>query len=346
MTQDFMDTAPDMELAAAFEQEPRAEAPAQPPAQIAPPTLEQAQDAAVYQHSIAAQQFQIGSMIGQFHAFDAQAKFGELSRTILLKQMQDDKSLYRGASFPLADGTLKEMRTFEDVCEYMGISVGKAKEDVRNLRVFGEEFMETASNLGIGYQQLRKLRALPEDDRAAITEAANDPEVLKDLLEERAAKHAKEKEEMETKIKDQAATLKGRTDRLEKREKEIDELTTQLEKINSLDVDERAQAAKAREQTLVREIALDYLRIAGAFDAANAKALAFFEDASISPSAKELILSHISGICSTIADETLNAGINVDFRILCYPPEIDTLLRGDAERAEMFAEELAEAENN
>ena len=45
-------------------------------------------------------------------------------------------------------------------------------EDIKNLRQFGEQALESMSRMGIGYRELRQFRRLPDDQKTALIEVA------------------------------------------------------------------------------------------------------------------------------------------------------------------------------
>jgi hypothetical protein len=140
----------------------------------------------------------VNQIIGQVQMAGALAKFSLTVSTSRLAYIKETK-LYRHlcdqpASKSANVGTFDG--TWEGFCTAIGVSRQKADEDIANLRAFGEEAMESLSRIGVGYRELQQLRRLPENERAALAEAAQngDKESFLDLVDALVAKAVKEKE--------------------------------------------------------------------------------------------------------------------------------------------------------
>jgi len=57
----------------------------------------------------------------------------------------------------------KGIGTWSDYCKYIGLDRASIDDQLKNLHVFGEEFLLTVSNFGVGYREMRKLRQLAND---------------------------------------------------------------------------------------------------------------------------------------------------------------------------------------
>ena len=180
---------------------------------------------------ITAQNLTFAEGVGTVKALDLVGRFTGIARTKWFAERKETKD-YKGASVS-HDGKVITLRTFEELCGVMGVSYEKVKIDLQNLAAFGEEFLERSQQMGLGYRDLRKLRALPEEERITIegkvVEGGNDPEVLKDLIEELAARNQKTKQELENTKADMAARARVLADKGQ----EIDNLKTELEKFRS-----------------------------------------------------------------------------------------------------------------
>ncbi len=300
-------------------------------------------DAAV--DSIAAQQFECAKLIGQMQAFDTISKFTVTGHTVLMRQMKESKA-YKGMKIPTAEGVIETINTFEQFCEAMGTSRRKVDEDIQNLNTFGEEFMEAAKRIGLGYRDLRRLRALPEDDRALIIEGekvGNDPDALKDLLEELAAKRAKDRDIIKEAKADKDALEKVLTTK----NKTLDAAQTELAKLKNLTPDEQVTQRQERENNALRDLHNEGLALLGCWGAYLGRVAALVQTQDVSPAALTMMTDLTSGICTTIADDLQTHSIDVDFRLTVYPVFFETPLRGDApasaelEQAQrdLFAEE-------
>ncbi|MCQ9121214.1 hypothetical protein MUU45_001701 [Rodentibacter pneumotropicus] len=169
-------------------------------------------------------------LVGMLKAFDFTQKLVTVTTLKTINEIKQSKQ-YKGLELLNRDGKLVTVTSFKDFCTALGFSVEKIDADLLNLNVLGEDFLETSQRLGLGYREMRKLRQLPEDARAEIVEAnyseATDKEDLIEKIEDLTAKHAKEKAELETK-------LKRKTDDYEAQAKV---LANKNERINQLDME-------------------------------------------------------------------------------------------------------------
>lgn len=269
--------------------------------------------------AVTAQQVHSSESLGQLRAFYFMEQFSNIAKLKLLAELRETKA-YKGQQALNAKGELVEMNSFEDVCEVLGISRSKALEDLQNLALFGEEFLEASQRLGLGYRQLRQLRALPEDTRQLVIEGeavrSNDPEALKDLLEDLAARNAtirKEKEEI-------AADLAARDKVLEDKGRKLDEAQTELAKIKTLPPDKRILLEAEREADARKKLDAAMLDLIGAAVQAFAvsNGVLMNPDGTSVPTARYVheVWSHT---CVRLNEMLHENGIDVDFRQIVYP---------------------------
>jgi hypothetical protein len=205
--------------------------------------------------NMAAQQFECAKAIGQMQAFQVFRDFAAVGNLAMIQRIKDTKT-YKGLSVPMPDGTKRTVNTFEGFCEFLGMSYRKVAEDLQNLSVFGESFLDSAKQAGLGYRDLRKLRSLPEGDREIIIDnesLRNDPELLLDKLEEVIGQRKKEKAE----LNEARSTLKARDTLLDDKTKALDAAQTELIKLKSLGVDEKATLDAAKQQEALIAVAGD-----------------------------------------------------------------------------------------
>lgn len=164
-----------------------------------------------------------------------------------LAQIKAAKS-YKGAQVRGQDGTLMTIKTWTDYCNALGMSRAKVDDDLANLAMFGDNLLKMQEHLGIGYRDLRKLRAhmaeLPEatqEEVRAEIEQATDKEELLAALDEMGVRNAKlsaEKKELKKQLDTNDKLLK------EAREKEY-ATRIQMEKaLNPVTPDDEAVAAE------------------------------------------------------------------------------------------------------
>ncbi len=170
--------------------------------------------------------------MGMIKAFGFVNKLLTVGTLKILTEIKNNKK-YKGL-VTYIDGKLTTVGSWEQYCKACGFSVNKVDEDLLNLSVLGEEFLEDSQRLGLGYRDLRKLRKLPDDARAEIIEAdyseTADKEELLEKIEDLTAKHAKEKAELESKLKRKTDDYDAQSRVLDNKNKRIDQLDAELEK--------------------------------------------------------------------------------------------------------------------
>lgn len=268
--------------------------------------------------AVTAQQMTLAEGFGMARAFDFMSRFTGLARTKWLAERKESGD-YKGLSMPNAQGQLVELRSFEDLCEVLGVSRSKADEDIKNLMLLGEEFLEASQRLGLGYRQLRQLRALPDDARQLVIEGeevrSNDPEALKDLLEDLAARNATVRKEKE----DLAADLAARDKVLATKNKALDEAQTELAKLTSLPPDKRLELEMEREANARKELDAALAGVIGAATKALAIANAVLSNAETNTATASYTMQAWSNTCSRLSDMLHENGIDVDFQQIMYP---------------------------
>jgi hypothetical protein len=63
----------------------------------------------------------------------------------------------------------KGLGTWQEYCDYVGLDRHSIDQQLLNLNTFGQEFLETVSNFGVGYREMRKLRQLSADGGFEVT---------------------------------------------------------------------------------------------------------------------------------------------------------------------------------
>ena len=171
--------------------------------------------------------------MGMIKAFSFIGKIATVAHLKTIAEIKETKK-YKGLNYIDKDGKHATVANFEDFCTVCGFSPRKVYEDLQNLNYFGEEFLETSQRLGLGYREMRKLRKLPDDARAEIIEAdyseTADKEELLEKIEDLTAKHAKEKAELESKLKRKTDDYDAQSRVLDNKNKRIDQLDAELEK--------------------------------------------------------------------------------------------------------------------
>jgi hypothetical protein len=163
----------------------------------------------------------IGKRLGRKEMRQAFEKFGTITDLVELQRIKETKQ-YKG--FVHFDGEERvTITTFSEYCLHVeGRSVESVDLDLRNLRIFGEEFFDAMQRIGIGPGTMRDLRALPEDERQALLQVAQeaDKDAFVDLASSLISKHEKEKEAAKKEkeaVAAQIADLKGNLGAMEVR---------------------------------------------------------------------------------------------------------------------------------
>ena len=175
--------------------------------------------------------------MGIIKAFTFASNFLTVGVLKKLAEMKETKK-YKGLQYINKDGNIRHVGNFAEYCSACGLSDKKVYEDLQNLNIFGESFLDNAQRLGLGYREMRKLRKLPDEARAEIVEAdyseATDKEELLERIEDLTAKFAKEKGELESKLKRKSEDYDAQAKVLANRNERINKLDAELVKKEKL----------------------------------------------------------------------------------------------------------------
>ncbi len=97
-------------------------------------------------------------VIGRIQGLGMVTKFADVSNLMWLKDVKDQK-IYKD---------LPNTGTWQNFCDYIGLSRQKIDEDLLNLRTFGEAFLADVSSFRVGYRELRKLRQISSDGNIIV----------------------------------------------------------------------------------------------------------------------------------------------------------------------------------
>ncbi|MBW2618504.1 MAG: hypothetical protein JRC92_06490, partial [Deltaproteobacteria bacterium] len=161
---------------------------------------------------------------GQAQAFDFQAHLSSLAGLVKLKQIKESLA-YKD----VGDGT------WAGFLKTLGFGRRKIDEDIKNLEAFGGRFLESAHRLGLGYRDLAKLRALPEEARLQITDGkvvnldkAKRGEV-RELVEDLIVRNQVEKKNLTERAEGAEKKLKKAKEKEAAAEEKIKKLAADLE---------------------------------------------------------------------------------------------------------------------
>jgi hypothetical protein len=188
----------------------------------------------------------VNQMLGQARMARAMSKFTDVVNLQTLQHIKENK-LYqhlKGVSMPDPRGNeIPNVGSWAGFCKMLGTTASKIDEDLLNLRVLGEDAMESLKSIGAGYRDLRKLRQLPEEERELIVQGevvkVDDKETLVDLIEEMAARHAKEKEGLKQQAETSRQELEASRRVTQDKSSRIAELEEQLHRRQTMSPDQR-----------------------------------------------------------------------------------------------------------
>ena len=287
--------------------------------------LDQSQLAQIKQ-SVSSEQIQFSEKLGMLKATSLFKKLLTVSEIKFLADIKETKQ-YKGLSVIGENGELLTVSTWADFCTGLGKSHQHVDEEIRNLGVFGEDFLETSQRMSLGYRDLRKLRKLDDADREVIIEGeavkAEDRESLIDLIEEMSAKHRKQKDVLETENKELKADKDALETILQKKDEKVNQLDTEVTKLKSpAEIQRRAESEpqeleKAALETLGTESILfltafnRYINaLGGVMDIAESKDL---------PQLFERVDESIVAVCQRYAQYVQRLGTQVSFEEILNP---------------------------
>jgi hypothetical protein len=286
---------------------------------------------------ITRRQLEVSTLVGRMQAFGYINQFTGIARLKWLKEMKESKA-YKGCKFQAANGEIVTLRTFEELCEHIGTSRSKVDEDLQNLAAFGESFLEASQSLGLGYRELRKLRALPPEEREVVIDEEklrNDPETLLDKLQELVEHRKKEQAELEEAKKN----LQAKDAVLQDSRRKLTETQTALERMRLIPPDEKELFLGEKSGATLKVLHERILAAMGSWTAALAQASAIVNAAEgeVHDAAREDATTLLSVLCSHMAQDLNEHGIQVDFRLYVYPAHLGqygAALRGELQDKE------------
>ncbi len=193
-----------------------------------------------------AEQIEMNQLLGRLQATQAIAAMLDGLSLAQIAQIKESKRYKQLAGQKMVIGGVEiRLDTWEGFCAALGSSRRGIEEKLDNLRLLGEEALDKATALGMTTQELRKLRHLDASDQqiviGEIEVAAGDKEAIIDLITDMAAKHSKEREELQAKLEDQLGEAAASERIIEERNKRIDKLEKQLHKQQHRTMEEKRQ---------------------------------------------------------------------------------------------------------
>lgn len=171
----------------------------------------------------------LNQMFGQVQMAQAFRKFADVVSLTKLAHIKETK-MYRALAgkggTDIHGEKIADVGTWDGFCRALGSSKTKVDEDLLNLKVFGEDALESLTRIGAGVREMRQYRRLPTDERMALIEAAKagDKDELLDLAETLISKHVQEKQALEARATEAEETAEARDTLVKNKQIQIDKL--------------------------------------------------------------------------------------------------------------------------
>ena len=179
-------------------------------------------------------------LTGRVEAFNVTSKFVTVTTLLTIKNIKES-GVYK---------ELPNIKTWADYCKSIGFSREKIDLDLQNLNTFGEEFMVTSYQLGLGYRDLRSLSKQVKSGSLEVRDAEviidgeviplDDKDELRDALDTLLKSKYKEIEEKDKLLKDKEMQLEvvretkdGFARRMDKAEEEAAKYKKEIEKLKN-----------------------------------------------------------------------------------------------------------------
>lgn len=278
------------------------------------------------EQSVSIEQIQLSEKLGAIKATNFIKKLVTVTEIKLIAEIKETKQ-YKGLKVIDDFGKVVTVTTWEHFCKHIGMSCEKVDEDIRNLGMFGEDFLETSQRIGLGYRDLRKLRKLDDADREVIINGesvkAEDRESLIDLIEEMSAKHAKDKAILNKKVSDLTADNEAKDQIIKSKDAKATKLDVELTKLKSpVEIQKRTES----EPQLMAEKVLEEINttcltmhnstvrftndINSILDAVNEHDLYDIQDR---------LEANVVALFQQIAQTSVALGIQIDFEAMVNP---------------------------
>jgi hypothetical protein len=206
--------------------------------------------------------------IGQVQAFNNIKKYTTVGELLIFKKIKESKQ-YKGLVYENDSGKSTTVGDIKELCTvFFQRSYNTMQEELNNLEIFGEEFLESSQNMGLGNRELRKLRQLPENQQLAVIASKEvdlgDKTAVKELIEDLVIQHNTEKTELTKRVKEADQVVKAARANSSDKQQELDKIKEQeairqfsqeawhrdaLDSVNAL-IEARAVIAKGTNQLI------------------------------------------------------------------------------------------------
>lgn len=154
-------------------------------------------------------------LTGRVEAFNFISNLATVSQLMIIKNIKES-GVYK---------ELPNINTWEEYCNSLGFSKRHIDEKLENLNTLGTNFLETVSQFGLGYRELRQLRKQVKTGSLEVHEAEviidgetislSETEQLKDALTDLILKNQEEKKQHKAELKAKDKTIQTYADAAE-----------------------------------------------------------------------------------------------------------------------------------
>ena len=218
-------------------------------------------------------------LTGRVEAFNFTSQVATVATLVNLQKIKES-GIYK---------ELPNIKTWEEYCNIIGFSRRKVDEDLQNLNTFGENFLATGRQLGLGYRELRSLSkqvksgSLEIKDESVVIDGEviplDDKDELRDALDTLLKSKYKEIEEKDKRIKDQSESIEIKNNEIarlqesnknffndkQKAEKELADLKG-VGTIHGITIEENADFQKIADIEREVEVLYNRLKVISGYD--------------------------------------------------------------------------------
>ncbi|MEE3690666.1 hypothetical protein V2H90_07590 [Glaesserella parasuis] len=181
------------------------------------------------------------TLLGRAEAFNFMKTFLEFSELKTIERIKETKAYKNLQMFDKKTGEQKQIDTFKEFCECLGVSYDTINNHLNYLRDLGEPLYKESVRLGLTNKEMRRLRALPDETIIDIAKIDFSEDEDKSQLVKKLAEAEKMVEKLSDTVEEQAETLKETTQKLEESQQNYEALSRVNEnkdkRINQLDLD-------------------------------------------------------------------------------------------------------------
>jgi hypothetical protein len=255
----------------------------------------------------------LGERIGRNKALAAMEKLLRVTDLVDIQTLKESKA-YKGMRVPCSDGSSVTVTTWEHFCRVaLCRSREHVDEELANLKQFGVEMLDSFQALGMGYRQMRELRAIPADERTKLLEAAQtgDAKALVEAAEDMIERHQSERNKLEKKATEATKAAAAKDAVIKAKDDKLNELLLAEERRRSAEPSEReaAQLDAIADAGLAAEMAVRQL----------VKAAADVIGEPVNEITDTAARQAVYFVAQTFAHLINEAGIDVDFAEMTTP---------------------------